>query len=190
MLIYLTAIGVGVPNQGAGDISVSNPFDDVVPGQSQRPNSYGPPFGHTGGPPRPPGTSLPVCLLSPSCTFVSFNCSHVHFLVCYCFIFLYASMQLTRNACSLHTKNFDEIECLIRSWYWGKWCLYTANFWHLWIINYIYNDKCDSYNINIVLVFTFLTLIYIKNMLRGKRLDSCIQFIIIFNPFSLNYAFI
>ncbi|XP_023704592.1 trithorax group protein osa isoform X9 [Cryptotermes secundus] len=48
--------GVGVPNQGAGDnISVSNPFDDVAPGQSQRPNSYGPPYGHSGGPPRPQG---------------------------------------------------------------------------------------------------------------------------------------
>ncbi|XP_069695938.1 trithorax group protein osa isoform X4 [Periplaneta americana] len=48
--------GVGVPNQGAGDnISVSNPFDDVAPSQSQRPNSYGPPYGHSGGPPRPQG---------------------------------------------------------------------------------------------------------------------------------------
>lgn len=78
--LFTSLLGVGVPNQGAGDnISVSNPFDDVAPSQSQRPNSYGPPYGHTGGPPRPQGTSLLVCLLTPivhiSCHF---NCSHVH----------------------------------------------------------------------------------------------------------------
>lgn len=81
--LFASLLGVGVPNQGAGDnISVSNPFDDVAPGQSQRPNSYGPPYGHSGGPPRPQGTSLLVCLLTPlvhiSCHF---NCSHVHFWV-------------------------------------------------------------------------------------------------------------
>jgi len=78
--LFTSLLGVGVPNQGAGDnISVSNPFDDAAPSQSQRPNSYGPPYGHTGGPPRPQGTSLLVCLLTPivhiSCHF---NCSHVH----------------------------------------------------------------------------------------------------------------
>lgn len=78
--LFTSLLGVGVPNQGAGDnISVSNPFDDVAPGQSQRPNSYGPPYGHTGGPPRPQGTSLLACLLTPlmhiSCHL---NCSHVH----------------------------------------------------------------------------------------------------------------
>lgn len=81
--LFTSLLGVGVPNQGAGDnISVSNPFDDVAPGQSQRPNSYGPPYGHSGGPPRPQGTSLLVCLLTPlvhiSCHF---NCSHVHFSI-------------------------------------------------------------------------------------------------------------
>lgn len=163
--LFTSLLGVGVPNQGAGDnISVSNPFDDVAPSQSQRPNSYGPPYGHTGGPPRPQGTSLLVCLLTPivhiSCHF---NCSHVHLWIVFNTLLIqWASVALFVLACVKYSHWLCVWERFCRS----VWSVWSCPLSTCWFTSYCF---CPY-------ICLFCTLIKNNCVLRFVSIECPLQF--------------